>query len=299
VADPLLLIPGQRQVNLTNYQQIVLEQLTELWTNYGDLAEVWFDGGSPIPGVGKLLSVFQPDSVAFQGPADFPNSIRWVGTEDGYAPYPCWSTAQTSNSYGPGGPDYPVWAPAETDLTVRRADRWFWTGDYYKIGVKNISELMYSYERSVGRNTNFLLNISPDPFGELVQEDYNMYVQLGNAIKDCYEKSFLGQVRGIASPTLVLDLGNILTVSRVVISEDQTFSQRVRAYSVLLSNTLVQLDNPSQILASNITGISIGNKKIEVLDPPVQARYITFVPIAAIDTPIISKLAAYNCKKWY
>jgi hypothetical protein len=38
--------PGQVNVTQETYDSIVLQQLREIWTRYGTLDEVWFDGGS-------------------------------------------------------------------------------------------------------------------------------------------------------------------------------------------------------------------------------------------------------------
>jgi hypothetical protein len=37
--------PGQLNVTQETYDSIVLQQLRELWTKYGILNEIWFDGG--------------------------------------------------------------------------------------------------------------------------------------------------------------------------------------------------------------------------------------------------------------
>jgi hypothetical protein len=38
--------PGQLNVTQQTYDNIVLQQLREIWTRYGSLDEIWFDGGS-------------------------------------------------------------------------------------------------------------------------------------------------------------------------------------------------------------------------------------------------------------
>ncbi len=37
--------PGQLNVTQETYDSVVLQQLRELWTKYGILNEIWFDGG--------------------------------------------------------------------------------------------------------------------------------------------------------------------------------------------------------------------------------------------------------------
>ena len=37
--------PGQLNITQQTYDTIVLQQLRELWTKYGSLDEIWFDGG--------------------------------------------------------------------------------------------------------------------------------------------------------------------------------------------------------------------------------------------------------------
>ena len=107
--------PGQIAVTQDQYVSIILSQLRELWGNHGPLEEVWFDGGydsSMAKGLADLLAELQPDAVAFGGASLTRNSVRWVGTESGNAPYPCWSTADAQGLPYEGSPDGTVWMPA-------------------------------------------------------------------------------------------------------------------------------------------------------------------------------------------
>lgn len=38
--------PGQVNITQETYDKLVLDQLREMWTRYGSLDEIWFDGGS-------------------------------------------------------------------------------------------------------------------------------------------------------------------------------------------------------------------------------------------------------------
>ena len=88
------------------YVRICEQMLTELWSRYGELTEIWFDGGALTPEQGgpdmiPLLQKYQPHAMVFQGPAA---TIRWVGNEAGHANYPCWATVRCSGEAGRGAP---------------------------------------------------------------------------------------------------------------------------------------------------------------------------------------------------
>ena len=142
VDNPGLVKKGS-PVTQEEYNKIVETQLTELWSNYGKLFEIWFDGGvlSQQNGGADILTLIQrlqPNSIAFQGPYGYPNLIRWVGNEEGNSPYPCWATADATTSADGvqkikglyGNPHGNYWCPGEADFTLRRNDSfqggWFW-----------------------------------------------------------------------------------------------------------------------------------------------------------------------------
>ena len=118
--------PGQLSITQQTYDNIVLQQLREVWTRYGSLDEIWFDGGytaSLKDPITALLDQLQPQAVAFNGYGVSKNPARWIGTEMGVAPDPNWSTGTAD---GGGDPNSPVFNPAECDTTLQTHDRWFW-----------------------------------------------------------------------------------------------------------------------------------------------------------------------------
>jgi alpha-L-fucosidase len=44
VRPPSTLLPGQASVTQAQYEDIAIAQMTELWTQFGDLTEIWLDG---------------------------------------------------------------------------------------------------------------------------------------------------------------------------------------------------------------------------------------------------------------
>ena len=69
-------------------------------------------------GLANLFSTLQPHVVAFGAAGLCASPARWVGTESGFAPYPCWSTVKSISDDGAGDPNGSLWIPAETDLCV-------------------------------------------------------------------------------------------------------------------------------------------------------------------------------------
>jgi len=257
------------------YNQMVATQLTELWSNYGDLFEIWFDGGVlPVEKGGidmaSLLLKHQPEAITFQGPFDYSNNIRWVGNEEGVAPYPCWSRADsTTTATGMvqikglnGNPEGAYWCPGEADFALRKWTKekpafqggWFWhEGEEDRI--RPLDDLMNRYYETVGRNTNMLLGIVIDDRGLIPEADSIRLKEFGEAISEKFTKS-LGSISG-EGEQYYISFEKPQDVSCVVIEEDIANGERVREYD-LFGET-----NQGWELLSK--GQSIGHKRIEVL----------------------------------
>jgi alpha-L-fucosidase len=188
------------------YNEHFRGQLRELLTQYGPVAEVWFDGANGEGPNGKkqvydwasyykLIRELQPEAViAIMGP-----DVRWVGTESGYGRKTEWSvvpadigdnaaTAAASQTQPQDGAFTPrdlmkedlggreairgakalIWYPAETDVSIRPG--WFYHADQDD-KVKPPRNLIDIYFSSVGRNGVLLLNIPPDKRGLIHEND--------------------------------------------------------------------------------------------------------------------------------
>lgn len=233
------------------YVRHVVGQVTELWSQYGELFEIWFDGGClPVeeggPNMAALLKQYQPDAITFQGPKTHPHNLRWVGNEDGLAPENCWATTnagearydgtEPNEQAGEGDPDGIYYWPAETDMANRKQTAegggWGWkTGQDHLIYTPE--ELLECYVRSVGRNSNLLLGmaISVDGdfkdeeqfrnFGKLLQETFGTPLTISNAPIPTEENCF----------TLNVPEGK--TATYLVIRENIRDGQRIRGFRVL------------------------------------------------------------------
>ncbi|WP_316793664.1 alpha-L-fucosidase [Pedobacter frigoris] len=251
------------------YNKMVETQLTELWTNYGKLFEIWFDGGvmprsQGGPDIVPLLKKLQSDAIVFQGPVQANNLIRWIGNEEGVAPYPNWSRADSTTSATgtikvddmSGNPNGPIWCPGEADFPLRRGWQggWFW-----KEGQKmrSLEDLLRNYDMTVGRNSNMLIGIVVDTSGLVPQEDFARLKEFGEAVKSRYSKP-LAKVSS-KQELQSLSLGKEMTIKTIIIEEDISNGEHIREYilEAKVNNQWVKIAE----------GSSVGHKRIQSFDP--------------------------------
>lgn len=294
--------PGVVQPTATitqqEYNEIVVKQLTELWSNYGKLFEIWFDGGVLAIDKGgadilSLVKKLQPEAVAFQGPFGHPNLVRWVGNEEGVAPYPCWSTADattaadgvTTISGLHGNPKAPYWCPGESDFTLRKNSSfqggWFWH-EGQDDQLFTVDQLMKKYETSVGRNTNMLLGVVVDNRGLVPDVDVKRMEEFGNAIRHKYSHP-IAQTSGTGYE-LQVKLKKPMSVDHLVLQEDITKGERVLKYQVLGYG-----NGTWQPLSE---GSNIGHKHIDTFKPLVVTR-VKLVVTDAKATPQIKSMKVF------
>jgi len=298
VDDPGRVVGGN-PAKQKEYNVIVERQLTELWTRYGKLFEIWFDGGALPPEQGgpavlSLLLKYQPGAVCFQGPDRFPSDLRWVGNEDGIAPSDCWSTANAAYKStggdaffpvnGKGDPVGKIWAPAETDMPNRRHSAyeggWFWKkGQDEFLFTKD--ELVERYYSSVGRNTNLLLGMVIDDRGLVPQADAARFAEFGAEIA----RRFAAPVAETAGEgeVLMLRFGEPARINTAVIMEDIAHGERIREFTLeaLTDGGFVPL----------CRGECVGHKRIERFDSTT-ASALRLRCIKSTDMPVIRRLAA-------
>ena len=268
------------------YNELYREQLTEVFSRYGELIEIWFDGSTIVP-VTDLIGRYQPNAAVFQSSAA---TIRWVGNEDGVAPYPCWNAVRAEKgrtgvaTSRDADPDGSMWLPSEVDVSIRRPD-WFWsTSNANK--VLTVDQLMSIYYRSVGRGAQLLLNIPADRDGLLPEPDCETAAAFGKELRRRFGHP-LGVARGTGS-SLILRLHRPARIDTAVIQEEISKGERVRSYRIE-----GQVNGSWATLAE---GLSIGHKRIQSVRPQtVDALRLLITKSAA--TPVIRSFAAFNTKE--
>jgi alpha-L-fucosidase len=209
------------------YLDYYRNQLRELLTNYGEIAEVWFDGANggdgyyggarerrridgatyyDWPNTWKLVRELQPKATMF---SDVGPDVRWVGNEKGVAFETSWNPITLDGFYpghprytqiAAGTPDGADWVPPEVDVSIRPG--WFYH-PAEDAKVASVDKLIEIYEQSVGRGANLLLNIPPDRRGLIPDVDAGRLRELGQRLAATYTtdlardaKAASSQVRG-------------------------------------------------------------------------------------------------------
>jgi len=186
-----------------DYNRYFLNQLYELLTEYGPVSDVWFDGANPDPSVHEtydytawydLIRRLQPAAViSVKGP-----DVRWVGNEGGYGRPTEWSVIplasapdqftwpdQQAQDLGsrtklvPGS--HLWWYPAEVNTPILNG--WFWSATKRP---KSPAELVDYFYRSVGRNGNMLLNLSPDTRGLIPDDQLAALHAMASVVRDTF-----------------------------------------------------------------------------------------------------------------
>ncbi|MFI1098461.1 alpha-L-fucosidase [Streptomyces sp. NPDC020917] len=200
------------QVTADDYNAYYLNQLYELFTQYGPIDELWLDGANPWTSSGvseaydfttwfALIKALSPDTVTFAGP----QGTRWVGNEGGTARLTEWSVtpaiADPATAHGEGllphgaqvtdigsdaaitapGVKYLQWFAAEADVSIRPG--WFW---HARERPKTAEQLVALYGTSVGRNAVLLLNVPPNTSGRVDDADVTQLTRFGAAIAATY-----------------------------------------------------------------------------------------------------------------
>lgn len=178
------------------YLEYYRNQLRELFTGYGPVFEMWFDGANggdgyyggarerrridgatyyDWPTTLKLVTDIQPNVIFF---SDAGPGVRWVGNERGVAGLTNWNTITTDTLYAgkpditellnTGSPDGNKWVPAEVDVSIRPG--WFYHAKEDSL-VKSPERLFDIYLTSVGRGSTLLLNVPPDRRGVFHEND--------------------------------------------------------------------------------------------------------------------------------
>jgi alpha-L-fucosidase len=286
------------------YNEVYIAQLTELLTQYGEIAEVWFDGANGEGPNGKKqvydwprffghVLELQPNAVIF---SDAGPGVRWCGNEKGTAGDPNWATVDPSRVPYPGadGPGIiealqhgdrngTVWRPAEVDVSIRPG--WFYhPAEDEK--VRSVDNLVELYFTSVGRNGKLLLNVPPTKEGLLHSTDVDRLTGMRDALDTMFavdhsaRASSKFRVTSVHTAELTIELPRTQTISVIRLGENISRGQVVAAYRIDGAGDDGVWKQISQ-------GTTIGHAKLDRFNPvPLKRIRVTIDDAAAQPEPI-------------
>lgn len=198
------------------YNDFFKAQLRELLDGrYGEIFSIWFDGARgkneeldpdfqyDMKGYEEIIRELQPNCVsALQG-----SDVRWVGNEAGVSRENEWSIISSGSEASLHYQDSEdgakelqsvkfddedvgsrdllakykdlIFKPAEVDVSIHPG--WFYHGIEFP---KSLDHLMKIYHKSVGGNSNLLLNVCPSTKGIIEERDVKRLKEFGDAIKE-------------------------------------------------------------------------------------------------------------------
>lgn len=317
-------VPGRPFRNQTKFEFVVddyneyfLNQLFELLTEYGPIHEVWFDGAHPkrkggqtynYPAWKELIKTLAPEAVIF-GRED----VRWCGNESGKTRETEWNVIpymenpDTTSHF----PDMEAedlgsreqlykgkflhYQQAETNTSIREG--WFYRDDTRQ-RVRSTDDVFDIYERAVGGNSTFLLNIPPNREGRFSATDVKVLKETGERIKETYGTNLLQGAQGpeeildgksdtrleVTSP-IVITLKSPVTFNRLLLQEAiDVNGERVEEHAVdaWIDGTWKEIAHAS----------NIGYKRI-LRFPETTTGKIRIRITAARLTPTISHISAH------
>ncbi len=251
---------GDNPVSVTDpeiHNQVILQQLTELMTNYGALSVIWFDGGVPddeavgITGeVASLINTHQPQALLIEGPAGLKNLIHRAGNEEDHDSGPGLSTTRlTDPSLHPFSPE----------------------------------ELLDRYYTTVGQNATMLIGMAIDTTGTFPETDRLALEEFGERVKSLFSSPAAGKKGEGRKLTLnVADPGK--TITHLVICEEITHGERIRGYKI-------QMRNKGK-WETVCEGTSVGHKKIHKI-APVETTALRLKVTESKGKPMIREFTAY------
>jgi alpha-L-fucosidase len=301
------------------YNRFFRDQLTELLTDYGEIAEVWFDGACgegpngrrqeyDWQGYYEIIRKHQPNAlIAICGP-----DIRWVGNEEGVARETEWSV-QDPHPIFHKGIKGKVWWPAECDVSIRPG--WFWHKSQDD-KVKSLEHLVDIYYKSVGRNAVLLLNVPPNDRGLIPEPDIERLREFRKILDETFREnlaegrpaaatstrpdlSALNAVdgdpntywapdRGISSASLEVDLGEPITFNVSLIQEYIALGQRVEEYHIEAWD--------GRCWRRIAQGTTIGHKKLDRF-PDITAVKVRLTIVRSRVSPLIRTFGLYRAPK--
>ena len=305
------------------YNDVFVNMMKEIFTNYGPIWELWWDGANGEGPNGKkqvydwdrfkkTVKTLSPNTVVF---SDVGPHVRWVGNEKGIAGKTNWNYLDTIGfTPGAGAPSVGIlnegnmngkaWIPAECDVSIRPG--WFWH-ENENDKVKTPEQLFDLFLKSFGRGANLLLNVPPDRRGKIHPNDSASLVEFKKLLDKNLGKTLINE-KGVHvsfdNPDSIVvsadkrtveikdfrkNSSNIIFdeprfVNAIAISEELKFGQRVKSFVIQI------LDENKQ--SHYIQATTIGHQRLLTF-PRIKTGFIAIRILDSFGNPMINGVDAY------
>nr|WP_255724122.1 alpha-L-fucosidase [Terrimonas ginsenosidimutans] len=184
------------------YQKYMLDQLTELFTGYGPICELWLDGGwdkKPeewgIEEIYRLAKKYYPDCAV--------SVNHTIVSEEGKRNYtPAGDMTENDRFYFQYFPsDFRLWDPQLANLsdkkqylhkggsyylpfehTICLSKRWNWFQKTAELPVRDLDELQELFYHATANKNTLVLNVPPDNTGRIREYEANAVIALGKRL---------------------------------------------------------------------------------------------------------------------
>lgn len=194
--------PSYKNKDFNKYIQYMSGQLTELFSNYGPICELWFDGGWDkdvtdwqLPKIYKLVKRLQPDCavgvnhtiVDKEGSRKFILPDSMVVDNRYFAQYfpsdfrlwdPKVAHKKDKKQYLYKGQSY--YLPFEHTVCLSKTWNWFQKSELKP--VRNLDELEELFYWCTDNDNTLVVNIPPDQRGKIKEYEANTIIELKNRI---------------------------------------------------------------------------------------------------------------------
>jgi alpha-L-fucosidase len=312
------------------YNDVYLNTMKELLTQYGNFFELWWDGANGEGPNGKKQEYdfkrfedsafrWQPNIIIF---SDIGPSIRWCGNERGIINSTNWNLLDTAGfRRGEGSPAMDTlnrgnvhgkhWMPAEADVSIRPG--WFYHPEQDD-KVKTPATLFQLYLQSVGNGGNLLLNVPPDRRGRFHAADSAALVGFKNILDRAFQQNLFSTASIKSNQSSTASLRNLLDMKNdtwwmgdgkepleitVQLNEPTQLNALVLEEMIAYGQRVQSFAIEARINGDYQTvfsGTTIGRKKIAVF-PLVHTNAIRLKITGSKAIPVLRNLSGYHIRK--
>ena len=230
------------QGNWNSYHQFMINQLTELLTNYGEIGAIWFDGqwDQPSDFNWRLREIY--DHIHRLQPGCLVISNHHLAPQEGEDVQTFEKDLPGHNTTGFSADAEIGQLPLETCETMNNS----WGYNITDLKYKSEKELIHYLVKTAGNNANLLMNVGPRPDGTFPEITVQRYMAMGDWLKQ-YGETIYGTRGGLVTPRdwgVTTQKGNKLYVHVLKLQDNALYlplqNRKVRSAKVFIDKKPVK-----------------------------------------------------------